>query len=142
MDELEKRIVKLEQGLLQYKAGQGTQGDSTGYFTVEYMPGWFILDESRFGYRIHTVECVVKNNVNAEHAIFMPTMVGENFSVQAFITYGRNCTLPQNIITWEQWSSYQSNLSDADYAAGIPKGFIIYSNVDFTINTSYVDTVY
>lgn len=141
MDEVNKRVVALEQGLIKFKTSQGTQGDSANYSVVTYKPGWFVISENQFGTRTHTIECVPKSNANLKNAIFMPILVGNNFSVQAYSSYGRSGNLPQNIITWQQTGETQSKLSNENYAIGVPQGITIYSNVEFTITTSYVDNV-
>ncbi len=136
MEEFAKQLTRLEQDIVEYKTTQMTQGDSTNYYCVAYNPGWYILDENH--YREHTIECVPVNN--EKNAIFMADMRFTNsWWVSGSSATGRALCYKQNIITWLQDGQSSSKMSNATYAAGVPKGFMIFSNVDFFIKTSYVD---
>ena len=136
MEDVANSISKLERDVLEFKAVQMTQGDSANYYCVSYMPGWYILDEDHW--REHTIKCIPYNN--EKNAIFMPDMrFTDSWWVSGSNINGRAICYKQNIITWMQNGETSSKMSNAAYAAGVPKGFVIFSNVDFYIETSYVD---
>lgn len=132
---MEDSIAKLERDIIQYKTGQNTQGDSANYFCVDYTPGWYILDEDHW--REHTIKCIPYKN--SEKAIFMAQLCPNQFNVTGVNSVGRLLTYDQSIITWRQDGETSSKMADAGYAAGVPKGIMIFSNVDFYIEASYVD---
>ena len=135
--DLASEIAKTEKELIAYKTGQSTSGDSANFYTVEYKPGWFVIPEGTTKWREHTVKCVPYNNT--DKAIFMPMIPSSSFSIQGAVIEGKLLTIGQDLITWYQAGEYASNLANAGYASGVPKGFMIYSNVDFYIETSYVE---
>lgn len=138
-DKVARKIADLQRDLLKFKTGQRTQGDSANYYVVEYMPGWLV--SSNFMIRDHTIKCIPYNN--SEHAIFMPQMtVRDSWSVNGTAVAGRSLCYKQDIITWEQIRVTPEDIANEAYAAGVSKGFVIFSNVDFYIETSYIDTTY
>lgn len=134
--ELSEAIVKLKMGVLAYKSGQGTQGDSANYYCQFYTPGWYI---SSNGWREHTIKCIPY--VNTDKAVFMAQMLmSSGWSVQGpSVSGGRLLTYGQDIITWMQYGETASHLQNEAYAAGVAKGMVVFSNVDFYLETSYVD---
>lgn len=133
---ISETLGKLERDVASYKVGQHTQGDSANYYVVEYKPGWFISSNLN-QWREHTIECVPY--VNSEKAIFMAQLCPSQISVSGVESVGKMPTLAQSIITWTQDPHTSSQMSDVGFAVGVPKGIMIFSNVDFYIKTSYVD---
>ena len=133
--DIEKEIIKTRQDILKFKTGQGTQGDSANYYCVEYTPGWFIDNGSKW--REHTIRCIPTHN--DKRAIFMPQLTSQDWVVGGGSGVGRLLTYDQNIITWQQYSETSEHMQNPAYAAGVPKGIVIFSNVDFTIETSYIE---
>lgn len=137
--DLATRIKQLQKAVLAYKTGQGTQGDSANYYCVFYMPGWYISDQNHW--REHTIKCIPY--VNDKKAIFMPQMsITGSWSITGAEAAGRSLCYTQDIITWMQMGETQERLNNEGYAAGVSKGLAIFSNVDFYIETSYVDKSY
>lgn len=135
-DNLAKAISKLKSDVLAYKCGQDTQGDSANYYVKFYTPGWYINPN---GWREHTVKCIPY--VNTDKAVFMPQMLmSDGWSVGGSgVSAGRLLTYSQDIFTWMQYGEDSSKLQNEAYAAGVAKGMVIFSNVDFYLESSYVD---
>lgn len=134
--DIAKEISQMEKDLIRIKSSQQTFGDSANYFSVLYSPGYFV-DDTMSKWREHTIIC--KSSMNSDKAIFMPmftantwTMSGENIG----------CRLPtysQDVITWWQDPITSQHLSDSSYMAGVANGFMIFSNVPFYIEASYIE---
>lgn len=139
--ELEKEINQLQKDILQYKTTQATQGDSSNFYCVEYKPGWYIVPEDSHSYtREHTIKCVPY--IDNSKAIFMAQMCPNQIGVQSSMIIGKDLCYLQNLVTWAQHGEWQSKLNNEAYAIGVPKSIMIFSNVDFYIEASYVDRVY
>ena len=130
---MEETVSKLEQEVLKYKSIQMTKGDSANYYVVEYMPGWFIAN----GYRNHTIKCIPYDK--SLKAIFMPVLAPNYYLIGGGSPTGRPLIYSQDIVTWMQIGETAEHLANEAYASGVPKGLVIYSNVDFYIETSYAD---
>ena len=133
--DLQSEVAKTKQEILRFKTGQGTQGDSANYYCVAYTPGWFITNAS--AWREHTIKCIPYNNT--KRAIFMPQLAASDWVFGGGNAIGRMLTYGQEIITWMQYGEPQSKMNNEAYAAGVPKGIVIFSNVDFYIETSYIE---
>ena len=139
--DLAETIVEMKEDILRFKTKQGTQGDATNYFVVNYMPGHFVIDRSdsdpTSDWRVHTVICHPYDET--KKAIFMPIMTAEQTIQAAMMTMGKYILDAQNVIRWEQFAirkKYYDAGGEA-YQILFPKGFSIYSNVDFYIEASY-----
>ena len=134
--ELTSILARLKNDILAYKTGQGTKGDSANYYCQFYTPGWYTNPD---GWREHTIKCVPY--INSTKAVFMPQMLmSSGWSIGgAGTSRGRLLTYGQEYITWMQLGESSSNLQNEAYAAGVAKGLAIFSNVDFFLETSYVD---
>ena len=138
--EIDKAITELKEDVIKYKTGQATQGDSANFFCVEYKPGWYVVPENTHSYtREHTIKCIPY--IDNGKAIFMAQMCPEQIAVQAVVSSGKPLYYGQDIITWAQAGEWQWKLDNEGYAIGVPKSIMIFSNVDFYIEASYVDKV-
>lgn len=133
--DIQNEIVKTKQEILKFKTGQNTQGDSANYYCVDYAPGWYINEN---GLRQHTIKCIPYHN--EKNAIFMPQLTASEWAFGGGNAVGRMLTYGQEIITWSQLGEPQWKMDNEAYAAGVPKGIVIFSNVDFYIETSYIDS--
>lgn len=129
-------LAKLEREIQAYKVGQDTQGDSANYYHQEYIPGWFINSDTT-RYRDHTIKCVPETV--SENAVFMAIYAAASLNVQSMFGAGRLPTQSQNVFTWRQYAEDSSKMSDSGYAIGVPKGMMFLSNVDFHLETSYIE---
>lgn len=140
-DALADAITQLKMDIIAYKSGQKTKGDATNYYCQFYTPGWFI-DDTQTKVREHTIKCIPY--VNTDKAVFMPQMLmADAWSVQgASVGVGRRLNYSQDIITWGQPGQASRYMQNEAYAAGVAKGMVIFSNVDFYLETSYRDVSY
>lgn len=137
---LDKAITQLQEDVIKYKSGQATQADSANFFCVEYKPGWYIVPEGSSAVREHTIKCIPY--IDNGKAIFMAQMCPDQIAVQATATSGKPLFYSQDLITWAQAGEWQSHLNNEGYAIGVPKSIMIFSNVDFYVEASYVDKTY
>lgn len=139
--DLANTIVEMKEEILRFKAKQKTQGDSANYYVVNYLPGAFVVDRSdddpTSDWRVHTVICHPYDET--KKAIFMPIMTAEQTVQGAGMQMGKYILDAQDVIRWEQYSVRKKywDAGGEGYQILFPKGFSIYSNVDFYIESSY-----